>query len=244
LFSALYGLWAANVLAFNGDVCLDVAVHFLTLAEKLRATVPLMVGHRNMGASLFYAGDVALSRVHYDRAIALYDPAEHRLLAMRFSADIGVALLSYRSWALWLLGYPDAALTDADDALKNARETGQAATVMFALCFAGLTHIVCGDYARAHALLNETIALADDKGVLFWKAAAMMNQGWLLALTGKAAGAVQRIPLGIDAWRSTGSTLWLPFYLSYLALAHAELGQLHDARRCLGDILSMGLGAT
>jgi hypothetical protein len=105
------------------------------------------------------------------------------------------------SWALWLLGYPEATLTDADDALKNARETGQAATVMFALCFAGLTHIVCGDYARAHALLDETIALADDKGVLFWKAAAMMNQGWLLALTGKAAGAVQRIPLGIDAWR-------------------------------------------
>ena len=30
--------------------------------------------------------------------------------------------------ALWLLGYPEAALADADHAIKDAREIGQAAT--------------------------------------------------------------------------------------------------------------------
>ena len=44
--------------------------------------------------------------------------------------DARVAILSYRSWALWLLGYPEAALADADHALKDAREIGQAATLM------------------------------------------------------------------------------------------------------------------
>ena len=33
----------------------------------------------------------------------------------------------------WLLGYPEAALADANHALKDAREIGQAATLMFAL---------------------------------------------------------------------------------------------------------------
>ena len=179
LFSVLFGVWAANVLAFNGDVCLDLAAHFLTLAEKQGATVPLMVGHRNMGASLFYAGDIAQSRVHYDRALALYDPAEHRPLATRFSADVRVVPLSYRSWALWLLGYPDAALTDSNDALKDARETGQAATQLFALDFITWLHIWRGDYAAAIPLLDEAVALADEKGAPFWKADAMMCQGWL-----------------------------------------------------------------
>ena len=237
LFSVLFGLWAANLLAFNGDVCLGLAAHFLTLAEKQGATVPLMVGHRNMGASLFYAGDIAKSRVHYDRAIALYDPAEHRPLAARFSLDVRVALLSYRSWALWLLGYPEAALTDTDDALKNAREMGQAATQMFALDFTTWLHVWRGNYAAANALLDEVIAVADEKGILFWKAWGSMNQGWLLASTGKASNAVQMITLGVAAWRSTGSTLWIPFYLSHLARAHAELGQLDDARRCIGDAI-------
>ena len=46
---------------------------------------------------------------------------------------LGVSILSYRSLALWLLGYPEAALADAERALKDAREIGQAATLMFAL---------------------------------------------------------------------------------------------------------------
>jgi predicted ATPase len=38
LFSALYGVWVANYVAFNGDICRDLAAQFLTLAEKQRAT--------------------------------------------------------------------------------------------------------------------------------------------------------------------------------------------------------------
>ena len=46
---------------------------------------------------------------------------------MRFGQDPEVACSGhYRSLALWLLGYPEAALADIDDALKEAREIGQA----------------------------------------------------------------------------------------------------------------------
>ena len=59
-----------------------------------------------------------------------------------------------------------------------------------------------------------------------------------LASTGKAPDAVQMITLGIAAWRSTGSTLWIPFYLSHLAGAHAELGLFDDAWRCIGEAMT------
>ena len=38
LFSALYGVWATNFVAFNGDTCRDLAAQFLRLAEKENAT--------------------------------------------------------------------------------------------------------------------------------------------------------------------------------------------------------------
>ena len=60
----------------------------------------------------------------------------------------------------------------------------------------------------------------------------------LLALTGKAADAVQIITSGIDAARSTGSTLLCHLYLSYLARAHADLGQFDDAWRCIGEAMT------
>ena len=49
LFSVLYGFWAANLVAFNGDAVRDLAAQFLALAEKQKATGPLMIGHRMMG---------------------------------------------------------------------------------------------------------------------------------------------------------------------------------------------------
>src|SRR5262249_21769899 len=172
---------------------------------------------------------------HLDRAIALYDSAEHRPLAIRFGQDIRVAALSYRSWALWMLGYPEAALADTSAALRDAREIGQAATLMYALVHASLVHIQCGKYAKATAEADELVALANEKGALFWKAQGMSKQGCILAVTGKPAEAVPMITSGIAAWRSTGSTLWMPLHLSYLARAYAELGQFDNALRCTGE---------
>ena len=107
--------------AFNGDKMRDLAAQFLALAEKRAAIVPLIVGHRLMGSSLTLTGDIAEGRAHYDKAVVLYDPAERCSLAMPFGQDLGVANLAYRSLALWLLGYPEAAQADNETSIKDAR---------------------------------------------------------------------------------------------------------------------------
>ena len=238
LFSVLYGFWGANYVAFKGDVVRELAAQFLALAEKQRATVPLIVGHRLMGASLLQTGDIAEGRGYLDQAIALYDPAEHRPLATRFGQDAGVVILSYRSRALWLLGYPEAALRDSDDALKNAREMGQAATLMHALDNTTIPYTLCGDRAAAAAHAQELVALAEEKRALLWKAAGMINQGCVLALTGRASDAIEVLVAGINAWKTTGATIFVPFYLSCLAPAHAEVGKFDAAWRCIGEAMA------
>jgi hypothetical protein len=65
-----------------------------------------------------------------DRAISLCDPAEHGQLAMHFGHDHGVAGLAYRAWALWLLGHPEAALGDSDQALSDARQPNRHVDVL------------------------------------------------------------------------------------------------------------------
>jgi predicted ATPase len=238
-FSVLYAYWVTNFVAFNGVAIRELATQCLSLAEKQRETVPLMIGHRLMGHALLFTGDIAEGRAHYDRAIALYDPVEHRPLATRFGVDIRVAILPFRSLALWVLGYPGAALADADCALHDAREIGHAATLMYALDHATMfAHIHCGSYTAARAELEELLALADEKSAAFWKAFGMMNQGCLFALTGKASDAVHVITSGMAAYRLTGATLHVPLYLPYLARAHAELGQFDDAWRCIDEAMT------
>ena len=230
LFSILYSFWVASYVAFDGDVMRELADQFLALAEKQVATGPLMIGHRLMGSSLMFTVDIMKGKAHFDLAIALYDPAEHRLLASRFGQDIGVVILSGRSWALWLLGHPDAAIADTERALKDAREVGQGTTLIYALFFALFTHAFCGNYATARALCDELVALADEKGASFWKAQAMSYRGCLLALTGEAADAVHMITSALSAYHSTGATVFMPSYLSTLARVYAKHRQI---RRCL-----------
>jgi class 3 adenylate cyclase/predicted ATPase len=238
LFSVLFGFWIANLTAFNGDTLRELAAQFLALAEKQGTTVPLMIGHRLMAQSLMLTGDTAESRAHYDHAIALYDPVEHRPLANRFGQDARVGTLCYRSWALWMLGYPEAALTDVDRAISDARQIGHAVTLMYALSQAVVVNLLCRRYAAAKALNDELVALADQKGSFFWKTKGLVDQGWLVSMTGKASDAVDVAKSGLVAWRSTGSTMAVPYYLSNLARPYAELGQLDDAWRCIGEAIT------
>ena len=109
-YTVLYAFWAVNFVAFNGDVMRELATQFLALAEKQGLERSSLIGHRLMGTSLFYTGNIIEGRNHLDRAIELYDTHQHRPLATRFGQDIGVPALCFRSLALWVLGYPDAAL--------------------------------------------------------------------------------------------------------------------------------------
>src|SRR5262249_56114879 len=115
---------------------------------------------------------------------------------------------------------------------------GQGATLMYGVVHGLLIHIEWGNYAGANAEADELVALANEKGALFWKAHGMSMQGCILAVTDKAAEAVQMITSGIAAWRSTGSTAWMPLYLSYLARAYAELGQLEHAWRSIDEAMT------
>ena len=72
-----------------------------------------MIGHRLMGMSALHTGDFAQARVHYDKGVALYDPAEHRPLATRFgrtsgwqSCPIGRGPCGYLAIPIWGLATP------------------------------------------------------------------------------------------------------------------------------------------
>jgi class 3 adenylate cyclase/predicted ATPase len=237
LFQVLYGFWVVNFVNFNGDALRDLAAEFFALAEKDASAAPLMIGHRLMANSLLCTGEIAASRAHFDQAIALYNPTEHRSLATRFGADVLVAILCYRSHALWMLGYPDLALADAEHAIKYAREIGQAATLMYALNTTSYLHLHCRNYSVALAQYDELLALADERGTVFWKQIGIYIRLLILGVVGKAN------PSDTTNMRSAGSklagsTLERPFLQSQLAGIYADLGQFDDAWRIIDDAMT------
>src|SRR5262249_13047963 len=191
------------------------------------------------GHTLVLGGDFAQARRHYEEAIALYNPAEHRQLAMRFGQDIMTTVLSYYSLALWSLGYPGKGQRYAKQAVEVARETGHAASLMFSLYMASLFHISCSNYSLADELAHELSIVADQKGAVLWKASSLIYQGCVSAASASPTDAVPLMTAGIASYRSTGATALLTVFLSYLGKAYADLGLFDEAWRCVDEASSI-----
>jgi predicted ATPase len=56
-----------------------------------------------------------------------------------------------------------------------------------------------------------------------------MTQGALRLLTGKPSDALRLLTTGVNAFRLTGATVFIPWYLTYLATAYTSLNQYDDA---------------
>jgi predicted ATPase len=139
---------------------------------------------------------------------------------------------------MWVLGYPDQAIADAEHALKDARETRQVTSLMQALALTTFTFLWCGRYGTATALADELITLANEKAALQWTAIGMTMRGIVIFAQGKYSEAAEMITSAIAALRSTGSTVNRPRALSDLAAASAELGRQDEADRCIAEAMS------
>jgi class 3 adenylate cyclase/predicted ATPase len=238
-FSVMYGQWTGNFSAGNIVRAAEQAKQFLAVAEKQARSAPLLVAHRLMGGTLLVSGELQAARLHLNRAIALYAPEEHRSLATRFGQDIGVATLAYRSLALCHLGYLESALADVDEALKRARDLGQAGTLLYAVGMGAISEIHCGTFRVADALVEELLGLSEKNGSPLWRGFGELFRGCILVATNRGENATQLIGSGLSAFAAARVTIFSPFGLTWLARAHAACGQVAEARNALSRALDV-----
>ena len=123
-----------------------------------------------------FVGNILASRAHYDQAIALYDPSKDHNRT-KWGGVQWVGSMSLRALALWLLGYPVAAQSDAAQALSIARDVRNAAAVRVALLCKTRTHLFCGHISAARAEADEFVVLAHETGEPYFNALATDDLG-------------------------------------------------------------------
>jgi predicted ATPase len=120
LFSALWGLWYSEL---DKRKAQNLAEQLLTLAGQAQDQGLLLEARHALGPSYLWGGEWATALAHLEQCIALYDPQQHRSYASLYAGhDPGVCCLCHAAWCLWMLGYPDQALTKSREALVLARQ--------------------------------------------------------------------------------------------------------------------------
>jgi predicted ATPase/class 3 adenylate cyclase len=237
-FSVLYGLWVAQYLGGTPVAALEQAQQFLSLTQSQTQSGLLLVGHRLVGSALALTGSYPAALSHLDRAVALYRPEEHRELAFRFGADIGITAQCGRALALWHCGYPDQALRALDEGVRRARQSVHRHTLAYALIYKGLTAISARWAEETEEAANELVSLTREHGFALFLGYGLLLQAAAMTLRGQGEAAVGRIREGVAIMQATGVSRSEPMVLGCLAEALALTGAIAEGLRTLAASLA------
>jgi class 3 adenylate cyclase/predicted ATPase len=235
----LRGLWNYYVNRAEYQTAYALGEQFLALAQHVQDAAMLMAAHRALGATLFWMGAVAAAQTHFAQGIALYDPQQHRASAFRYGEDTGVICRSYAAWTLWHLGYPDQGLAQSQEALRLAQQRGHPFSLSFVLSYTAQFHQYRHEVRFTHEHAEPAISLATDQGFPHWMAISAMLRGWALVHQGQAQEGMAQITQGLMTYRTKGSELGRPYFLTLLAEAHHIQGEAAVGLTVLTEALAL-----
>ena len=235
---ALFGLWLFYLVRADYQLAGQLGDQLMTLAQRLQEPVLLLAAHQVQGINCFYLGELTLARTHLEQALELYRPEQ---AAGRFSysgADQGVATLSHLALTLWLLGYPDQALQQAEAALALAERLAHPFSQAFALSMAALLHQYRREGQLAQARAEAALAYAAGQGFELLAGFSAIFRGWALAEQGQVELGMSQLRQGLDAFRATGAELGQLHFLALLAETYGRAGQVEAGLSLLEEALA------
>jgi tetratricopeptide (TPR) repeat protein len=239
-FQALFGLWGNSWIAGNNQDALRMGNEFLSRSQALSNPVLLMVAHRVMGSTLLTVGDFHSSANHFEETIRLSAGTDRRPLYNLYMVEPQAASLLLLSWDLWFLGYPDRSLSRVSEALALSQDLHHPYTVSFAHYMTSVVHLLRGDAARALESAQKSYEVSQEQRFLLYEILSRISRGCAMGNLGRHGEARAEIALGIDDARRNGVGFMLPMMDSWLAEAHAKIGENERAlsiiERTLGDI--------
>ncbi len=212
----------------------ELGEQLLHLAHDVHDSALLPAAHLVLGQPLFHLGELVLAHAHLEQSTALYDRRTYHP-AGSSKRDPGVASLCYKAWVLWLLGYPEQALTCTHAAFNLAQELNDPLEVAWALNYASGLHFFRREQQAAQEQAEAAIQLSTEREFPFWAAMGTLMEGWALAMQGRGEEGIARMYQGLATWQAMGVVVGQPGFLAMLAEAQGAADQVEEGLRTLAD---------
>jgi len=164
----------------------ELGEEVLTYAERTGEPSQLLFAHSTLGVVLHYRGELEKALTHEERAIALYDPIEHRSLELVYGLDPGIVSLCLASFTLMQLGHPDRALERVEEAIASARVHSVLHSLAYALNWGAIINYLRGEPRRMIDCSEESIEISAERGFAQQLGGATVLRACGLVLLGDA----------------------------------------------------------
>jgi class 3 adenylate cyclase/predicted ATPase len=228
LFPALDGLITSHFSRAELAVADKLAEEFLRLAGRSEEAAPQLIALSEVGPIRLALGDLVGARRSLERALELYDPAQHGSLYLTYSFDPQVVCLGYLSWTLFSLGYPTQALRFSRQSIVEARRSSHPMTLAFALGRSAAVLHMCRNWQGLEATVTELMALAVEREFRNYRVVGRFYLGWAQVRSGRSGEGLELLREALTDMRVGGDEDWFPHSLSLLAEAHHKAGQIGE----------------
>ncbi|MEZ4862664.1 MAG: BTAD domain-containing putative transcriptional regulator [Caldilineaceae bacterium] len=191
-------------------------------AESLAMGDPVLVAQAHFGiaSALMRRGNLEEANSHFAQ-ISLYLPLEN-------SPNSNIGYLTRFSYCLWLLGFPERALQQVNEALQLRRKYDLRALPIPLHHYSSIA-LFCGDVATVDRLSTELVALATKRQDDFSLRWGMIYRGWLLVQQGQLAEGIRIMRENADEHRARENYFYECVWRSLLAEAYILAGDFDAA---------------
>lgn len=173
----------------------------------------------SFGHTLYSLGELHLAATHLDQGAALIDP--QHLYAVVFH----LLCQDLKASCLWLMGYPDQALTQMHQVLPLAQARAGPLTLVHVFFHTAQLHHWRRDVQAAQKWIEDVITLATQWSLPHWLTAGMNLQAWVLMQQGRMEEGIEQLHAGLRTYRERNAYVACQAPLVLLAEAYWETGE-------------------
>jgi class 3 adenylate cyclase/predicted ATPase len=213
-FAGYYGRFAWSLMHGELPSTRDIAAAFLREAEAEGRTTEAGVAHRVLGLTCVMQGEFALARDHLERAVRDYAPDRDR--DSRW-LDNGITAAAQLAWPVWFQGEVERARQLSEQAIRDAIDSGHAATLVHArwmnAIFEGYRHDADATLRSGEALVQ----LGREHRMDLHAAAGELYASWARGHLGDFVSGTRSMGKALETYTSQGNRLFVPYFLGLRA---------------------------
>jgi predicted ATPase len=234
---SLFGLFTSNINSGQHGVALTLAQRFRTLAATRSDPNDRLIGERMIGISQYWLGDQPSARLHIERALAHDVAPPRKSEIVRFQVDHWVTARAFFARILWLQGFSDQAMREAESSVADGRATNHAISLCHALAVAACpVALWVGDLAAAEHYGGMLLDHSTRHALARWRAFGRSYQGVLLIQRGDLSIGLRLLRAAFAELTAAGTVPRL--FTSLTAEALGRAGRIAEGLAAIEEALT------
>lgn len=237
--SVLWALCASYLVTGRYDASRRFSGLLRDLADRDGQPVAVLGAAYGEGIVLHVRGQLRQALAEFEHGVDMADGYAHEghSLARTFQHDPRVSCRSYNTFTHWLLGDRKTATARRRELLRLTEYDSRPSDRSFALYVDAVVAAWEGDAHTARSSGAEGVRVADEHGLLYWKAMLGMLEGWGLTHCGQEDG-LALMHSSLAELRNSRTHLRRPLHLGLLGQAQHRAGRTEDAKTTFHALLA------